>query len=117
ITLRFEAGSAALNRNPEFMYTLFVPARARLAFPCFDQPDLKARYTLSLDIPSTWAAAANGEEVGREAAGDRLRLRFAETQPLPTYLLGFAAGRFQIETGERNGRRFRMFHRETDAAK
>src|SRR5262245_7788980 len=36
LTFRFTAGDAALNRNPEFMYTLFVPARARLAFPCFD---------------------------------------------------------------------------------
>src|SRR5207253_3949025 len=67
--------------------------------------------------PSTWVAVANGPEVARETSGDRLHLRFAETQPLPTYLVGFAAGRFQIETAERNGRRFRMFHRETDAAK
>ena len=36
---------------------------------------------------------------------------------VPTYLFAFAAGKFQIETGERNGRTFRMFHRETDAAK
>src|SRR5215218_61787 len=36
ITLQFAAGDASLNRNPDFMYTLFVPARARLAFPCFD---------------------------------------------------------------------------------
>jgi aminopeptidase N len=117
ITIDFESGDAALNRNPEFLYTLFVPARARLAFPCFDQPDLKAKYALSLEIPATWSALANGEESGRETAGDRVRLRFAETKPLSTYLFAFAAGRFQIETAERNGRRFRMFHRETDAAK
>ena len=38
-------------------------------------------------------------------------------QPIPTYLFAFAAGKFQVETGERNGRTFRMYHRETDAAK
>src|SRR6185295_17038906 len=81
IAIEFLAGDAALNRNPEFLYTLFVPARARLAFPCFDQPDLKAKYRLALDIPEAWSAIANGEETGRETAGDRLRLRFAETQP------------------------------------
>ena len=43
--------------------------------------------------------------------------KYAETQPIPTYLFAFAAGKFQIETAERNGRTFRMFHRETDAAK
>jgi aminopeptidase N len=117
ITLRFEAGNAALNRNAEFMYTLFVPARARLAFPCFDQPDLKAKYTLSLDIPAEWEALSNSPEIKRIKNNDRIGIQFAETDPLPTYLFAFAAGRYQIETAERNGRRFRMFHRETDAAK
>jgi aminopeptidase N len=117
ITLGFTAGDASLNRNPDFMYTLFVPARARLAFPCFDQPDLKARYTLSLDIPVGWEALANGAETSRESKGGAVSIRYAETEPLPTYLFAFAAGRFQIETAERNGRRLRMFHRETDAAK
>ena len=44
-------------------------------------------------------------------------MRFAETQPISTYLFAFAAGRFSVERAERNGRTFRMFHRETDAAK
>ena len=48
IEVEFTSGDDALNRDEEFLYTLFVPARAQLAFPCFDQPDLKARYTLSL---------------------------------------------------------------------
>ena len=60
ITIDFTAGDEALNRNDEFLYTLFVPARARLTFPCFDQPDLKARYTLTLDVPTDWQAVANG---------------------------------------------------------
>jgi aminopeptidase N len=117
VAIEFEADSASLNRNPEFLYTLFVPARARLAFPCFDQPDLKAQYTLSLEMPAAWNAVANGEETARDVSGDRLRVQFAETQPLPTYLVAFGAGRFLIETAERRGRRFRMLHRETDAAK
>jgi aminopeptidase N len=117
LAIEFRAGNAPLNRQPEFMYTLFVPARARLAFPCFDQPDLKARFSLTLDIPSEWVALANGDEIGRQIRGDRTTLRFAETKPVPTYLFAFAAGRFSIETAERNGRRFRMFHRETDVAK
>ena len=117
VTLDFVAGDAVLNRNPDFMYTLFVPARARFAFPCFDQPDLKARYTLALEIPQGWEALANGRETAREASPRRVRLRFATTEPLPTYLFAFAAGKFQVETAERAGRAFRMFHRETDAEK
>jgi aminopeptidase N len=117
IEVSFRAGDASLNRNPEFMYALFVPARAHLAFPCFDQPDLKARYTLELDVPADWQAVSNGVETSREPSADRVRIRYAETQPIPTYLFSFAAGKFQIETADRNGRTFRMFHRETDAAK
>src|SRR5438094_2915071 len=99
------------------MYTLFVPARAHLAFPCFDQPDLKARYTLELTIPADWQSVANGTETSREASGNRVRIQYAETQPIPAYLFAFAAGKFQLETAERNGRIYRMFHRETDAKK
>jgi aminopeptidase N len=117
VEIRFRAGDASLNRNPDFMYTLFVPARAHLAFPCFDQPNLKARFALELEVPSAWQTVANGAENFREASGDRARVRYTETQPIPTYLFAFAAGQFQLESAERNGRWYRMLHRETDAKK
>ena len=120
VAIEFVAGDEALNRSDEFLYSLFVPARARLTFPCFDQPDLKARYSLTLTVPSGWQAVSNGAVI-RTADGARepgtTTLVFAETQPLPTYLFAFAAGRFSVETAERNGRQFRLFHRETDTAK
>jgi aminopeptidase N len=117
IAIEFVAGNEPLNRDREFLYTLFVPARAHLAFPCFDQPDLKARYALTLDIPAGWAAVSNGAPVGSEPGGQHARMRFAETEPISTYLFAFVAGRFSVETARRNEREFRMFHRETDAAK
>ncbi len=121
IEIEFVSGDDALNRDSEFLYTLFVPSRAQLAFPCFDQPDLKARYTLSLEVPDSWQAVANGREVGDGGQGvpppGRRRVRFAETEPLPTYLFAFVAGRFSVETATRDGRPMRMFHRETDAVK
>jgi aminopeptidase N len=117
IVIDFDAGDAPLNRNDDFLYTIFVPARAHEAFPCFDQPDLKARWTLSLDVPDGWEALGNGGETSRASRDGRTRVTFAETQPLSTYLFAFAAGRFSVERTERNGRAMRMFHRETDAAK
>ena len=119
IAVDFVAGDESLNRGEDFLYTLFVPSRAQLAFPCFDQPDLKARYTLTLTLPASWQVAANAAESAApvaEEAGTVTR-RFAETKPLPTYLFAFAAGRFSVETATRNGRELRMLHRETDAAK
>jgi aminopeptidase N len=118
LIVEFVAGDEALNRNDEFLYTLFVPARARLTFPCFDQPDLKARYTLTLDVPAAWQAAANAREIERTPPAEgRTRVRFAETEPLPTYLFAFVAGRFAVEEATRNGRQMRVLHRETDPAR
>jgi aminopeptidase N len=117
IQLIFNADDASLNRNPEFMYALFVPARAHLAFPCFDQPDLKARYNLELTIPKDWEAASNGAQIRRTSEGDYDVVGFEETQPISTYLFTFAAGKFKVETAERNGRTFHMLHRETDEKK
>src|SRR3954469_2094423 len=117
VALEFNAGDVPLNRSDDFLYTIFVPARAHQAFPCFDQPDLKARWSLALDVPEGWQALGNGAEISRETIEGRTRVRFSGTQPVSTYLFAFAAGKFSIETAERNGRTFRMFHRETDAAK
>jgi aminopeptidase N len=117
IELEFTAGDEALNRSDDFLYTLFVPARARLAFPCFDQPDLKARYTLHLQVPDGWQAVSNGAERARHLRTSAVSIDFVETAPLPTYLFSFVAGKFSMETATRAGRQFRFFHRETDAAK
>jgi aminopeptidase N len=74
----------------EYLYTLFVPMDANMAFPCFDQPDLKAKFTLSATAPDDWAVVANG------APGDNGSIRhFAETKPISTYLFAFAAGPFE----------------------
>jgi aminopeptidase N len=117
LSIAFDAGDAPLNRNDEYLYTIFVPARAHEVFPCFDQPDLKAEWTLTLDVPEHWEPLANGAEPPRERHGARERIGFARTKPISTYLFAFAAGRFSVERAERDGRTFRMFHRETDAQK
>jgi aminopeptidase N len=117
IGVTFWAGDGSLNRNPDFLYTLFVPARAHSAFPCFDQPNLKARYTLTLDVPAEWVAVANGVTRSREVSGGRAVYHFAETRPIPTYLFAFAAGKFRVDSAVRDGRTFHMYHRETDGAK
>ena len=104
IAVDFVAGDDPFNRDRESLYTLFVPARAHRAFPCFDQPDLKARYSLSLDVPAGWEAVANGAAIATESDARRTRVRFAETQPMSTYLFAFVAGKFSVETARRNGR-------------
>src|SRR3954465_6115317 len=105
IEIRFVAGDEALNRNEDFLYTLHVPARARYTFPCFDQPDIKARYALKLLIPAGWKVGANGAATETRGVGPAGAPgtwndlgQFSETEPLPTYLFAFVAGKFSIET-------------------
>ena len=74
----------------EYFYTLFVPMDASMAFPCFDQPDLKARFTLIATVPNGWTVISNG----LERASMANKVRFNETQPISTYLFAFAAGPF-----------------------
>ncbi|MGH8720440.1 MAG: hypothetical protein ACREU4_00545, partial [Burkholderiales bacterium] len=63
-----------------YVYSLFVPADASSAFPCFDQPDLKARFRLALRLPQGWRAVSNAPAL-EQAPG---RVRFAETEPIST---------------------------------
>jgi aminopeptidase N len=74
----------------EYFYTLFVPMDASMAFPCFDQPDLKAQFTLALEHPAVWSAIANTAAQSVDAT----HTRFSETRPISTYLFAFAAGPF-----------------------
>jgi aminopeptidase N len=118
ITIRFASGDAALNRNEDFLYALFVPDRASTAFPVFEQPDLKARFSLTLGMPAAWRAVSNGALMQRDSSdATRHRLRFADTAPISTYLFSFAAGNLQELSATRDGRSFTMYHRETDVAK
>ena len=118
VEIVFTAGDQSLNRRDEFLYTLLVPDRARTLFPCFDQPDLKANYTLSLTVPEDWTAVSNTyitEET--EAGAGRKAIQFAATEPLSTYLFSFVAGRFERTFAQRGERTISMYYRETDPAK
>ncbi len=117
VEIAFTPTNQALNRSPEFMYSLLVPDRASTAFPCFDQPDLKATFHLRLDIPGEWTALSNGRRESLTREADRQVLNFAPDKPISTYLFAFAAGRFDTVTDSRGSRSITIFHRETDQSK
>jgi aminopeptidase N len=117
IHLSFEAGETSLNRNEEFLYTLFVPDRARTAFPLFDQPNLKARYTLTLTTPSHWEAISNGPLAEKTTTNGNTVWAFEESDLISSYLFSFVAGEFERVSQTVNGREMTMLHRETDEEK
>ncbi len=97
----------------EYIYSLFVPSDASTAFPVFDQPDLKARFTLTMTVPSSWKLVSNTAYPGSDATGYKKWMSqdvvgainapgewittttFAETKPISTYVFAFAAGPFE----------------------
>lgn len=83
----------------DYLYTLLVPSDANLLFPCFDQPDLKARLTLALTVPTKWRALANGITQRVDTVNTLATYHFRETDPLPTYLFAFAAGPWKEFSG------------------
>ena len=117
IEIDFIAGNQSLNRNDEFLYTLLVPERARTLFPCFDQPDMKAVFTLQLDIPEQWVAVANAAVESETLHEGRKLIAFQPTQPLSTYLFSFVAGKWQQLAESRDGKTIVMYYRETDPQK
>jgi aminopeptidase N len=79
----------------EYLYTLFVPMDASMAFPCFDQPDLKAKFTLEVSAPRAWRVIGNTDAKSVTALGTNKQWTFPETRPISTYLFAFAAGPFE----------------------
>ncbi len=73
--------------------TQFEATDARRAFPCWDEPAHKAVYAVTLEVADDLFAISNGPELSREAVdGGRVRITFAETMPMSTYLVAFVVG-------------------------
>ncbi len=73
--------------------TQFEATDARRAFPCWDEPEHKAVFGVTLVVAEDLVAVSNGPELSRRPAGDgRVAVTFADTMPMSTYLVAFAVG-------------------------
>lgn len=73
--------------------TDFEATRARRCFPCWDEPDLKAAFTMTVVVPEGLTALANTPEIAREAVDPGfVRVRFAESMVMSTYLVCVVVG-------------------------
>ena len=79
-----------------YSWTQFESIDARAAFPAFDQPGFKQPFTVTLRTPPGLKAVSNTPELSvREEAGQDVH-RFAQTLPLPTYLVAMMVGPFAV---------------------
>ncbi|MBU8899449.1 M1 family metallopeptidase [Corallococcus sp. M34] len=80
-----------------YLYTFFEPIDARRAFPCFDEPTFKVPWRLRFTVKQGHVALANHPVVSREPLADGLeRVTFAESRPMPSYLVAFMVGPFDV---------------------
>jgi len=117
VEISFDAGEMSLNRNDEFLYTLLVPDRASTLFPCFDQPDIKANYTLTITAPKEWKVLCGAFETAQIEKGDFIEHRFNETDKMSTYLFSFVAGKFSEEVQNPGAFDMRLLYRENNKEK
>ncbi|MBE1160482.1 M1 family metallopeptidase [Dyella acidiphila] len=83
-----------------YAMTQMEPISARFAFPGFDEPGFKTPYDITLTIPNSQVGVANTRQISETAAGDGFKtLKFEQTRPLPTYLVAFAVGPWDIAKG------------------
>ncbi|HEY5933011.1 MAG TPA: M1 family metallopeptidase [Kofleriaceae bacterium] len=80
-----------------YVFTQLEAIYARRVFPCFDEPDNKVPWQLTLDVPTALVAVSNTPQTTEHPLDDKTkRVEFAVSKPLPTYLVAFGVGPFEI---------------------
>jgi len=99
----FGDGPAGLYRvkvgDIHYAWTQFEAIDARAAFPGFDEPGFKTPFTVRLTTPKGLVAISNGAEISATPNGKLITHSYATTEKLPTYLVAFAVGRFDVVSG------------------
>ncbi len=84
------------DRDEVYLYTQFEPADARRVFACFDQPDLKAQFDVTVTAPKHWQVISSGATTNMEPDGGATKHTFAATERMSTYLVAFIAGPYAV---------------------
>jgi puromycin-sensitive aminopeptidase len=83
----------------------------RRAFPCWDEPEFKAVFGVTLDVADGLTAISNAPEIERTTADGRHVIRFADTMVMSSYLVAFVVGRLEMtETVDVDGTPLRLVH-------
>lgn len=93
------------DRGEWYVFTQFESTDARRAFPCFDEPAFKVPFGLTLHVKSEHVAVSNAPMISESAQSQGMKtVRFADTKPLPTYLIALGVGPFEIVEGGKAGK-------------
>ncbi|AOS96009.1 Aminopeptidase N [Microbulbifer aggregans] len=100
-----------------YLYTHFEPYKANRFFPHFDQPDLKARYTVDVKAPADWQVVTTAREEKIEDTDDGYRhWHFPQTKKFSSYIFPLHAGPYKVWEDDADGIPLRLMARQTLAA-
>jgi aminopeptidase N len=101
----------------EYIHSDFEPFSAHRLFPCFDQPDLKATYTLTVTAPSEWSVvSATHADAQEPADAGRTHHRFPTSERFSTYLFAVVCGPYAVARTVHDGIPMGIFARRSMAA-
>ena len=87
-----------------YCYTQFETADARRMYACFEQPDLKASFALTVLAPADWTVLSNSPAVAPTPVREGVaKWTFAPTPPISTYITALIAGGFHTVTDTYSG--------------
>lgn len=87
-----------------YIYSQFENISARLAFPCFDEPSYKVPWQVTLNVPKDDQAFSNTPMLTEDPGPEGTKtVTFAETKPLPSYLVAIAVGPLDVVEAGRAG--------------
>jgi aminopeptidase N len=87
-----------------YLYSQFETADAKRVYACFDQPDLKAPFSLTVTAPADWEVISNGHVTARvDGPGGAQVVRFNTTPPLSTYVTALVAGPYHKHADTHDG--------------
>lgn len=99
-----------------YTYSDLEPYDANRIFPLFDQPNLKARFTLSVDAPASWQVISANREISISKNAGRALWEFPPTLPISSYIMPVHAGDYaSFDLGEYQGIPLRLFSRQSNA--
>jgi aminopeptidase N len=86
-----------------YLYSDLETFDAHRVYACFDQPDMKASYELTVTAPADWLVVSNMAPESTSQAGEGLRWHFPPTAVMPTYITAIAAGAYHVVRDEHDG--------------
>jgi len=99
-----------------YVFTDLEPFEANKVFPCFDQPDLKASYELTVEAPESWTVISNTPEREITSVDGHKSWQFPPSPAFSTYVFALHAGPFKFWKADANGIPMRLFTRKSLAA-